>query len=148
MITHKTTTLIHISGVIKSAAFTGCKIHIIPIAITHNHKLNSQSINIATNIKPNTTISMKALGLAIPAMAKKNQDKIRYFNSFLSIHLTFLISHILRINKNPDKIANIVKAITPRSVLLSTNTKNAHIQLVNHISNVDHHNIRDVSLAV
>ena len=91
---------------------------------------------------------MKALGLAIPAIAKKNQDIIRYFNSFLSIHLIFFMSHMLRINKKPDNIANIVKAITPRSVLLSTNTKNAHIQLVNHINKVDHHNIRDVSFAV
>lgn len=36
-------------------------------------------------------------------------------------------------------MAKIVTAITQRSVLLSTNTRNAHIPLHNHINNVAHH---------
>jgi hypothetical protein len=39
---------------------------------------------------------------------------------------------------NPESIAKTVNAITPRSVLLSTNTKNAHIQLVSQKSNIIH----------
>lgn len=37
-------------------------------------------------------------------------------------------------------IAKITNAITPKSFLLSTNTKNAHIQLVNRNSNISHQN--------
>jgi hypothetical protein len=36
----------------------------------------------------------------------------------------------------PERIANIVRAITQRSVLLSTKTKNAHIQLHNQSNNI------------
>lgn len=147
-INHKITNFTQMSGVIKSAAFTGCKIHIIPIAIIHNHKLNNPSINNAINIKPNTTISINALGFAIPASANKTQDIIKYFNSFLSSFFIFVKSHKLRIIINHDSIASNVIAITHKSVLLSTNTKNAHIQLVSHISNVDHPKINDVSFAV
>ena len=43
-----------------------------------------------------------------------------------------------------DRIAKIVKAITPRSVLLSTKTKNAHIPLVNHSNNVIHQAPNDI----
>lgn len=147
-INHKITNFTQISGVMKSAAFTGCNIHIIPIAIIHNHKLNNPSINNAINIKPNTTISINALGFAIPASANKTQDIIKYFNSFLSSFFIFVKSHRLRIIINHDSIASSVMAITHKSVLLSTNTKNAHIQLVSHISNVDHPKIKDVSFAV
>ena len=40
---------------------------------------------------------------------------------------------------NPERIANNDNANTHISVLLSTNNKNAHIQLVNHISIKLHH---------
>lgn len=39
-------------------------------------------------------------------------------------------------NINQESIAKIVNAITPRSVLLSTNTKKAPIQLVNQNNNI------------
>lgn len=39
---------------------------------------------------------------------------------------------------NPERIAKIVNAITPRSVLLSTKTKNAPIQLVSQNNNIIH----------
>ena len=148
IINHKITNFVQISGVIKSAAFTACKIHIIPTDIIHSHKLNNPSINNAINIKPNTTISMNALGFAIPARAKSTHDIIKYFNSFLSSFLIFVRSHRLRIIINHASIASNVIAITHKSVLLSTNTKNAHIQHVSHISNVDHPKINDVSFAV
>jgi hypothetical protein len=147
-INHKITNFTQISGVMKSAAFTGCKIHIIPTAMTHNHRLNNPSINNATNINQNTTISINALGFAIPASANKTHDIIRYLNSFLLNLSIFVKSHKLRIIINHDSIASNVIAITHRSVLLSTNTKNAHIQLVSHISNVDRPKINDVSFAV
>ena len=41
-------------------------------------------------------------------------------------------------NTNHDNIANRVKAITHKSVLLSINIKNAHIPLVNHNNNIAH----------
>ena len=122
-------------GVIKSAALTGCNIHIIPIAIIHNHRLKNESISIATSIKPNTTISMKALGFAIPASANNIHDKTIY----LKVSLLNSDFHTLLKNTTHINIAKIVNAITHRSVLLSTNTKNAHIQLVSHSKRVDHH---------
>lgn len=138
IITHIITIFIHRFGVIKSAAFTGCNIHINPTAITHNHKLNNQSINNATKINQNTTISINALGFAIPARANNTHDNSTYFIIFLSIFICFSVSHKLRIKINQANIAKIVKAITHRSVLLSTNTKNAHIQLVNQSNKVIH----------
>ena len=43
-------------------------------------------------------------------------------------------------------MAKIVTAITQRSVLLSTNTKNAHIPLHNHNNNVAHQEAKDNQL--
>jgi hypothetical protein len=40
----------------------------------------------------------------------------------------------------PANNANIVRLITPRSVLLSTKTRNAHIPLINHNNKYIHHN--------
>lgn len=41
-------------------------------------------------------------------------------------------------------MAKIVTAITQRSDLLSTNTRNAHIPLHNHSNNVAHHVAKDI----
>lgn len=49
---------------------------------------------------------------------------------------------------NPESIANIVNAITPRSVLLSTNIKKAHIPLVNQSNNVIHPVANEIDLVV
>ena len=49
-------------------------------------------------------------------------------------------------NINHERMAKIVIAITQRSVLLSTNTKNAHIPLHNQSKSVVHHVAKDIHL--
>lgn len=49
-------------------------------------------------------------------------------------------------NINQESIAKIVIAMTQRSVLLSTKTKNAHIQLHSHSNNVAHHVAKEIQL--
>lgn len=133
MITHNIKMYFHKTGPRKSFAFQGCKIHIsqimdipahIPlITFVRNHIKSIQNILISRN----------AVGLDILAKAKKNPDITRYF--ILSL-VSSLCSAIYLIKIIQDKIASVVIAITPRSVLLSTKTKKAHIQLLSHKSNI------------
>lgn len=81
---------------------------------------------------------MKALGFAIHANAKNIHEITAYFIVSLSNHFLFFSSSTRLMNINHDKIAKIVKAITQRSVLLSTKTKNAHIQLHSHNNRIVH----------
>ena len=73
------------------------------------------------------------------AAAKKKPDNPIYeTNSFWGIEFSFSCSICCK-NIIHDMIASAVSAITPRSVLLSTKTKKAHIPLLNHNSRKNHH---------
>jgi hypothetical protein len=84
-------------------------------------------------------VSINAVGFAITARVKINPEVIKYLFAPLSkIFHSFLEFFICHKKINHERIANIVIAKTPRSVLLSTKTKNAHIQLVNQKSKLIH----------
>ena len=75
--------------------------------------------------------SWKAVGFERTAREKKNPDMIAGILSeiFREKDDKFLLLRDL-IKIKPDIIARSVRLITPRSVLLSTNTKNAPIPLI------------------
>jgi hypothetical protein len=90
-----------------------------------------------TNNNQNRARSTKAVIFAKAANQKRSHATIMYFsNSLLS-----LVSHLFCKKINPDSNANSEIAITHKSVLLSTITRKAHIQLVSQSSKVVHHMI-------
>jgi hypothetical protein len=66
---------------IISAAFPIVKTPINPIVITPKPTDNSMSIHNPTISSPNNATSMKAVGLAKHANAKKNHETMTYFNA-------------------------------------------------------------------
>jgi hypothetical protein len=123
----------------KSGAFPICKTHIIHITDIQAHAAIIQLSQSHTNNKPNNAISRKAVGFDILATVNNNQDIMTYFELFdpISNHFS-LLSFIWFMNIIHERIANIVIAITHKSVLLSTKTRNAPIPLVSH-SNIQTH---------
>jgi len=83
-----------------------------------------------TSKRAKITVSINAVGFAITAKAKKSPERIRYFKlCLLSVWIPFFWKWLKKIN--PPRRARVVKARTPISVLLSTNTRKAPIPLVN-----------------
>lgn len=118
-------------GSIKSFAFKGCKIPISPTIIIHIPAQIIECSHRAIIKTANTTTSINAVGFPIAARAKNTPEMIRYFrDSLLFFFFSKICCVIYCIATNPHKIANNVKVITPKSVLLSTNTRNAPIPLV------------------
>jgi len=99
-----------------------------------SHKLvNHQNRNHTSN-NPKSTKSTNAVIFASAANPKNSHAINTYFNiSFLSPDSLFCR------NIKPANNAKRDKAITHKSVLLSTITRNAHIQPVNHSNNIYHH---------
>ena len=88
-----------------------------------------------TNNNPNNAKSTNAVIFANAANPNIIPAMIMYFNSsFLSSVASLFCKKISHANN-----ARRDNAITHKSVLLSTITRNAHIQLVNHNSNVIRH---------
>lgn len=114
-----------------SRAFATFIIPIAPTVIIPSHRAITSSIHSPIRSNPNNAISTNAVGLDILARAKKTPETMTYFTACLSNHLLSLMRSATTLSRiNHDKIARIVMAITPRSVLLSTKTKNAPIPLV------------------
>ena len=105
------------------------------ITIIHNPRLVNDENRNHTSNNPKSIKSTNAVIFANAANPKNNQAIKTYFNiSFLSFELFLFCRKI-----NPANNANKDKAITHKSVLLSTITRNAHIQPVNHNSNIYRH---------
>ena len=105
------------------------------IIIIHNHRLIIGENRNHINSKPNKAKSINAVTFASAANPKNNQAIITYFSiSFLSLELFLFWRKIKPANK-----ASKDRAITHKSVLLSTITRNAHIQPVNHNKRKYHH---------
>ncbi len=116
----------------RSGALFTCKTPIIPSATIPIHTDKRTSIRKPIINIPKSAISKNAVGLAILANAKKNHETATYFSASLCTNVPSLCESEMNFKKiNPESIAKIVNAITPRSVLLSTKTKNAPIPLVN-----------------
>jgi len=87
------------------------------------------------NSNQNNVRSTKAVILASAANQNKSHAIIMYLsNSFFSLPSSLFLRNI-----NQASNASNDNAITHRSVLLSTITKNAPIPLVNHNNNMVHH---------
>jgi hypothetical protein len=105
------------------------------ITVIHNHRLVIGENRNPTNNRPNNTKSTKAVIFASAANQKNNPAIIMYLSiSFLSEDVFLFCKNI-----KPASSANNDRAITHKSVLLSTITRKAHIQPVNHKSNIYHH---------
>ena len=116
---------------IISLALAICKIPVAQTTITPSPSAIISSIHNPIRSNPNNAISTKAVGLDMLAIAKKIPETTTYFSACLSNQLLSLIRSATTLRRiNPDRIARIVIAITPRSVLLSTKTRNAPIPLV------------------
>lgn len=130
IINHIATLSVNITEEVKTPNFLTSHITSIP-----NHKLVNDENRNHTSNKPKSTKSTNAVIFANAAKPKNNHAIITYFSiSFLSFEL-FLFWRKIR----PANKANKHKAITHKSVLLSTITRNAHIQLVNQSSKIYHH---------
>ena len=104
------------------------------ITITHRPRLVKGENRNHTSNNPNSTKSTKAVIFANAANPKKSHAIRTYFNiSFLSLVFLFC-KKINQANK-----AKRDRAITHKSVLLSTITRNAHIPPVSHNNNIYHH---------
>ena len=99
----------------------------------HRHTIGENHSHINNN--PNKAKSTNAVIFAKAANQNITHAMTIYFrNSFLSSEFSLFCR-----NMSPANNASKDNAITHRSVLLSTITKNAHIQLVNRSNNVAHH---------
>ena len=104
------------------------------ITIIHNHRLVKQENRNHISNNPKSSKSTKAVIFANAANPKNNHAINIYLNiSFLSLDFLFLR------NIKPASNARRDRAITHKSVLLSTITRNDHIQPVNHNNNIYHH---------
>jgi hypothetical protein len=101
---------------------------------------NKNHIHTTDKNIPKLAKSRKAVGFAIVANANRNHEIIVYF-IISSLNKTFLVSsNLIFLTKTIQLyIANTINDNTHKSVLLSTNTKNDHIQLVNHNNNKNRH---------
>jgi len=105
------------------------------MAVIHTPKLVNGENHSHISNNPNSMKSIKAVILANVANQKNNHAMMIYLKvSFLSFE-----SCQFCININQASNANEASAITHKSVLLSTITRKAHIQLVNRNSNMYHH---------
>jgi hypothetical protein len=104
------------------------------ITITQSPRLvNHQNRNHTSN-NPKSTKSTNAVIFANAANPKNNHAISTYFNISLLL-FDFLFCRKIK----PANNANRDKAITHKSVLLSTITRNAHIQPVNHNNSMYRH---------
>ena len=105
------------------------------ITVIHSHRLIIGENHNPINNNPNNTKSTNAVIFANAAKPKNNPAIIIYFKSSFLSDENFLFCK----NIKPASRANKESAITHKSVLLSTITRKAHIQLVNHNSSIYHH---------
>jgi len=105
--------------------------HIVIIPIHRVVKEENQS---QTSSNQNNTKSTKAVTFANVAKPKNNQVIIKYFKTSFLLSESFLFCRKI----NQANKASKDRAITQRSVLLSTITRKAHIPLVNHNNKIDH----------
>jgi ABC-type microcin C transport system duplicated ATPase subunit YejF len=105
------------------------------ITIIHTHRLVKDENRNHISNNPNNAKSTNAVIFAKAAKPKNNQAIITYFNISFLLSESFLFCKKIK----PANKANRDKAITHKSVLLSTITRNAHIPLVNRSNNIYHH---------
>ena len=127
------------AGVIISGALAILSTPVTPTVMIPKPMAMTLSIQSPTRSNQNNATSMNAVCLDINAHANITHEMMIYLSdSRVKVNCSSRWSRMCLRNMNPDRIANIVNAITPRSVLLSTNTKNAPIQLVSQKSNIIH----------
>lgn len=127
------------AGVIISGALLIFRIPVIPTVMIPNPIAMILSIQRPTSNSPKSAISINAVGLAILAQANIAHEMMIYLReSQCNLSPCSRLSRICLRKINPESIARTVSAITPRSVLLSTKTRKAPIQLVSQKSNIIH----------
>jgi len=126
-------------GFIISGALAILSIHIIPTVIIPAPIAIILLIRRPMSNNQNKVISINAVCFAINAHANIAQEMIIYLREsrwILSPCSRLSNTYLRKIN--PERIARMVSAITPRSVLLSTKTRNAPIPLVSRNNNIIH----------
>ncbi|MBO7505352.1 hypothetical protein J6T66_04390, partial [bacterium] len=113
------------------------------IIITHRPRLVKGENRNHTSNNPNNAKSTNAVIFANAANPKNSHAITTYFSiPFLS--LVFLFCRKI----NPANKAKRDRAITHRSVLLSTITRNAHIPPVSQSNNIYHHIVIQFQLGI
>lgn len=119
------------AGFIISGAFAIFNIPVRPSIMIHPPMATMLSTRRPMSNKANKAISMNAVCFAMNAHANIVQEMMMYLReSRWSLSPCSRLSSTCFRKTNPERSANMVSAMTPRSVLLSTNTRNAPIPLV------------------